>query len=59
VALTLIKAAHTLAWLPIESCMAYVLYACEQGAARAAGEGQGNRPGSRGLPALVRFISQR
>jgi len=31
VALTLIKAAHTLAWLSIESCMAYVLYA---GAAR-------------------------
>lgn len=30
-ALTLIKAAHTLAWLSIESCMAYVLYA---GAAR-------------------------
>ncbi len=29
--LTLIKAAHTLAWLSIESCMAYVLYA---GAAR-------------------------
>src|ERR1700751_4615183 len=31
VALTLIKAAHTLAWFSIESCMAYVLYA---GAAR-------------------------
>jgi hypothetical protein len=30
-ALTLIKAAHTLAWFSIESCMAYVLYA---GAAR-------------------------
>ena len=27
VALTLIKAAHTLAWFSIESCMAYVLYA--------------------------------
>jgi hypothetical protein len=31
VALTLIKAVHTLAWFSIESCMAYVLYA---GAAR-------------------------
>ncbi len=31
VALTLIKAAHTLAWFSIESCMAHVLYA---GAAR-------------------------
>lgn len=31
VALTLITAAHTLAWLSIESCMAYLLYA---GAAR-------------------------
>jgi hypothetical protein len=31
VALALIKAAHTLAWFSIESCMAYVLYA---GAAR-------------------------
>ena len=27
VALTFIKATHTLAWLSIESCMAYVLYA--------------------------------
>jgi hypothetical protein len=26
-AITLIKAAHTLAWFSIESCMAYVLYA--------------------------------
>ena len=30
-ALTVIKAAHTLAWFAVESCMAYVLYA---GAAR-------------------------
>ncbi|MGO9781127.1 MAG: hypothetical protein ACLPKE_25460 [Streptosporangiaceae bacterium] len=34
--LTLIKAAHTLAWFSIESCMAYVLYA---GAARRTGRG--------------------
>jgi hypothetical protein len=34
VALTAIKAAHTLAWFSIESCMAYVLYA---GAARRTG----------------------
>jgi hypothetical protein len=36
VPLTLIKAAHTLAWFSIESCMAYVLYA---GAARRTGRG--------------------
>lgn len=34
VPVTLIKAAHTLAWFSIESCMAYVLYA---GAARRTG----------------------
>jgi hypothetical protein len=34
VPLTLIKAAHTLAWFSIESCMAYVLHA---GAARRTG----------------------